>query len=439
MVRNGSLAEASAKASLASSGVTPSISKMILPGWISLTKYSGLPLPLPMRTSAGFCDTGLSGKTRIQMRPPRLMWRDMARRPASSWRAVRRPRVVALRPYSPKETLAPRVATPVLRPFCCFLYLVRAGCSIALFLLFAFRLLDLLRLLHRGLRSRGAFLPRCRGARARGSAALASLAARARRGFLRALRLGRRLGLRRRRCGSGYGRGCMALRQHLALVDPDLDADHAVGGLRLAQTVIDVGAQRVQRYAAFAIPLGARDLDAVQAAGAHDLDALGAQPHGVLHRALHRAAEHDALLELLRDRVGDQLRVDLGLADLLDVHVHLLHAHDAAQLGLERLDLLALLADHHARPRREDGDARVLGGALDQHAADRGVRQLLLEEVAHLDVLGQHRREVAAVRVPLRAPVAVDREPEADRIDLLTHKFFQSPTVMKMWQVCLVT
>src|SRR5256885_15710695 len=30
---------------------------------------------------------------------------------------------------------------------------------------------------------------------------------------------------------------------------------------------------------------------------------------------------------------------------------------------------------------------------LDQHAADRGVRELALEEVAHLDVLGEHRRE----------------------------------------------
>src|SRR6476620_11736271 len=154
-VRNGSLAAASANASLASASVTPSISKMILPGWISDTKYSGLPLPLPMRTSAGLDEIGLSGNTRIQMRPPRLMWRDIARRAASSWRAVRRPRVVALRPYSPKDTLAPRVATPVLRPFCCLRYFVLAGCSIELFLLFAFRLLELLgRLLHRGLRRR---------------------------------------------------------------------------------------------------------------------------------------------------------------------------------------------------------------------------------------------------------------------------------------------
>src|ERR1041385_7948021 len=201
-VRNGSFAAASANASLGSSSVAPSISKMILPGWISDTKYSGLPLPFPMRTSAGLDEIGLSGNTRIQMRPPRLMWRDIARRAAStcragrrprvvalrpdspkatraprrprlmwrdigrraasSCRAVRRPRVVAFRPYSPKATRAPRVATPVLRPFCCLRYFVRAGWSMAIpclflafFLAFAVaRFLagdDLLGLLDRGL------------------------------------------------------------------------------------------------------------------------------------------------------------------------------------------------------------------------------------------------------------------------------------------------
>src|SRR5438309_10093935 len=68
---------------------------------------------------------------RMKMRPPRLMWRVMARRAASIWRAVRRPRVVAFSPYSPKETLAPRVATPLLRPFCSLRYFLLAGCSIS--------------------------------------------------------------------------------------------------------------------------------------------------------------------------------------------------------------------------------------------------------------------------------------------------------------------
>src|SRR3954451_20816390 len=84
-----------------------------------------------MRTSAGLRDIGLSGNMRIQMRPPRLMWRVIARRAASIWRAVRRPRPMAFSPYSPKETFAPRVATPLLRPFCSLRYFLLAGCSMS--------------------------------------------------------------------------------------------------------------------------------------------------------------------------------------------------------------------------------------------------------------------------------------------------------------------
>src|SRR5438552_6010100 len=83
-----------------------------------------------MRTSAGFFDMGLSGKMRIQIRPPRLMWRVIARLAASIWRAVNLPRVIALSPYSPKLTLAPTVATPLLRPFCSLRYFLLAGCNI---------------------------------------------------------------------------------------------------------------------------------------------------------------------------------------------------------------------------------------------------------------------------------------------------------------------
>src|SRR5215212_6906121 len=42
-----------------------------------------------------------------------------------------RPRVVALRPYSPKLTRLPTSARPRLRPFCCLRNLVRLGCSIS--------------------------------------------------------------------------------------------------------------------------------------------------------------------------------------------------------------------------------------------------------------------------------------------------------------------
>src|SRR5262245_55192599 len=84
----GSLAAASRIAARASSAVTPSISKRIRPGLITATQPSGAPLPLPMRVSCGFLVMGLSGNTRIQTLPPRLMPRVSATRAASICRSV---------------------------------------------------------------------------------------------------------------------------------------------------------------------------------------------------------------------------------------------------------------------------------------------------------------------------------------------------------------
>src|SRR5580692_2898384 len=58
-------------AARASSSSTPASSNRMRPGCTTATHSSGLPLPEPMRVSAGFCVIGLSGKTRIQTVPPR--------------------------------------------------------------------------------------------------------------------------------------------------------------------------------------------------------------------------------------------------------------------------------------------------------------------------------------------------------------------------------
>src|SRR5512137_282620 len=140
-----------------------------------------------MRTSAGFWEIGLSGKIRIQIRPPRLIWRVIARRAASIWRAVNRPRPTAFRPNSPKLTFAPRVATPVLRPFCSLRYFRLAGCSM--------------------LRS-SSCLP---------------------------------LGF-----GSRRGHRLLAATEHFALEHPDLDTDHPIGRFRFGKSIIDIGTQGVK-------------------------------------------------------------------------------------------------------------------------------------------------------------------------------------------------
>src|SRR5512145_442460 len=141
-----------------------------------------------MRVSAGFLVTGLSGKTRIQILPPRLRLRVRATRAASIWRLVTQPGSSALSPYSPNARLAPRWALPRIRPRWALRYFTRLGISIA--------------------------------------------------------------------AGSRLGRG---LGQDLALEDPDLHADGAVGRVGRGQAVVDVGPNGMQGHTPVPIPLAPRD------------------------------------------------------------------------------------------------------------------------------------------------------------------------------------
>src|SRR5581483_6212071 len=115
-----------------------------------------------------------------------------------------------------------------------------------------------------------------------------------------------------------------ALRHDLALVDPDLDADPPRARLRLREAVVDVGADRVQRYPALAIRLAPAHLAAAEAPRALDLHTGRARANRRGERALHRAPEGDAVGQLLRDRLRDELRVELRPLDLVDVDVDVL-------------------------------------------------------------------------------------------------------------------
>ena len=83
LVLIGNLCCARSIASRASGSGTPASSNITRPGRTTATQPSGLPLPEPMRVSAGFFVTGLSGKIVIHTLPPRLMWRVIATRLAS--------------------------------------------------------------------------------------------------------------------------------------------------------------------------------------------------------------------------------------------------------------------------------------------------------------------------------------------------------------------
>jgi hypothetical protein len=63
----------------------------------------------------------------------------------------------------------------------------------------------------------------------------------------------------------------------------------------------------MERHASLAIPFATRDLRPAEPAAAADADALCAEPHRRLHGALHGAAERDAPLELLGDRLRHEM------------------------------------------------------------------------------------------------------------------------------------
>src|SRR5947209_7029150 len=210
------------------------------------------------------------------------------------------------------------------------------------------------------------------------------------------------------------------VREDLALEHPYLDAAGAVGGFRRRGAVIDIRAQRVQWHAALAVPFHAGNLGAAEPTAAIDADALGAEPHRRLHRPLHRAPKGDAALQLLGDALGDQLRLDLGLADLDDVEADLA-VGDLGDVAAQLVDVGALFADHHARPRRMQRVPGTFRHALDHHLVDRRLGQALAEELAELQVVEQ-LRPVFLAREPARVPGAVDPEPQPDRIDFLAHQ-----------------
>src|SRR5882757_4373754 len=374
-----SFAWPSRMASLAVARSTPSISNRMRPGFTLATQNSGAPLPEPMRTSAGFFDTGTSGKMRIQTRPARFMWRVSARRAASIWRAVTRSGSIAFRPNCPKDKLAPEVATPWIRPLCAFRNFVFFGCIMAL-------------------------SPQTFSLASSGVAARPRIVA-----FSHLLVLGHRIML-----------------EDFALEDPDLDAAGAERGERGGHAVIDVGAQRVQGHAALAIPFHAGDFGAAETARAVDTNAFGAETHRRLHRALHGAAECDAALELLGDRFGDQRGVELRLADLDDVDDDV-GGGDVGNPLAQLVDVGALLADHDTGARRMDRHAALLVRTLDHDAGDSRLLEFLVQDLADLDVFMQELAVLVLAGEPTGIPRTVDAETQSDWIDLLTHRLLPRP------------
>jgi hypothetical protein len=158
------------------------------------------------------------------------------------------------------------------------------------------------------------------------------------------------------------------------VVDPDLHTDRAHRRARFGGAEIDLRSQRVQRHAAFAVPLAPTHLRAAEPARRGDPHAERTRAHRGLHRSAHRPAERHTALELLGHPLREQRGVGLGahLARGL-VHVLDLHVDPLLRVALDVLpqpvDLSTLAPDHDAGARRADEHPDLVTLALD---VDRG-------------------------------------------------------------------
>src|SRR5262249_14796049 len=207
----------------------------------------------------------------------------------------------------------------------------------------------------------------------------------------------------------------------LALVQPHLDPDLAVGRVRFREAVVDVGAQCLQRQLAVQVPLRARDFRAVQTARHAHFDPACTEAQRRFDRLAHGTAERDALLELHRHRFANQLCVELRLLDLLDVDEDLA-VRPLLDLLLQLVDLGPLAPDDDAGPRGVDVDLQLVRRALGLDLRDARMRKALLETLAQRQILVQQLR-VVLVRVPRRPPRLVEPEPESERVNLLAHGY----------------
>src|SRR2546421_307614 len=219
--------------------------------------------------------------------------------------------------------------------------------------------------------------------------------------------------------------GTEALGHDLALVDPALHADSAGRRLGLDEAVVDVCSKGVERHAAIGVALRARHLGATEAARDLDLHALRAGAHGGGQGPLHRAAKRHAVLQLLGDRLGDQLGVELRALDLLDVDLDRLTG-ELVELAAQGVDLGPGLADHDPGARGGDVDLDLARALLDRDLGETRVRELVLDVRADLQVLVQVVREIALV-VPVRLPVVDVADPESLWVDFLSHTWLSPP------------
>src|SRR3989338_2371562 len=213
--------------------------------------------------------------------------------------------------------------------------------------------------------------------------------------------------------------------EFLSFVNPGLDADHSIGGMRLSTGEIDIGAERMEGDLPAGQPFATGHFSAAQAAADldfHALHRLVGLP--LIEHPFQDAPERQTLLQLFRYLLAHQHRVGLRALHFLDFHLELdffagkkLLLDGAGQI----FDAGTAATDEHARTGRVDDQPDGVRGTLDLHRSDSGRLPLAHNERAHLYVLAQLLPIHFLTPEPARLPVGRNAETDASWIDFIAH------------------
>src|SRR3546814_20094471 len=105
--------------------------------------------------------------------------------------------------------------------------------------------------------------------------------------------------------------------KELALENPDLDTADTASGYGFGRALVHVGAQRMKRHSAFAIPFRTGDFRAPETACAGDLDAFAAATHARLDGTPPGAAALDPTVHPLGIPLVPQSSFHLPLSSFI--------------------------------------------------------------------------------------------------------------------------
>src|SRR5207237_947137 len=153
-------------------------------------------------------------------------------------------------------------------------------------------------------------------------------------------------------------------------------------------TVVNIGAQGLERNLTLPVLFATGHFRAAQTTRHLTADTAHAQLDRAGNRLPHRALIADALLDLLRDRFGDELRIGFQMPNLLDIDVNGL-LRQLLQVGLEQIHARTATPDDDARLCRVQRHLDLIGLPLDLHFRDSGIipTAALLDDLADFMIL----------------------------------------------------